>query len=186
MFERRVRMCASLHQDSSLFSTDCLHVRTLRVLCYSSICFNKCYCSIALVCLALSISLSLSLSLFSVLLQRVGFSAPRRAACTWGGNGGEAWLRAVTDLSWPASRDSAMTAARSGRYNGCSAKCLAVALFTISNNSAGPGVALIVRARAVTSRHVPHYGSRRGNSDVERTRPLREADAAASVRVCAQ
>ena len=77
--------------------------------------------------------------------------SPRRAACTWGGSVGEAWLMHVAACLHRyilASRDSAMTAARSGRYNGCSAKCLAVALFTISNNSAGPGVALIVRARA--------------------------------------
>ena len=41
MFERRVRMCASLRQDSSQCSTNVLQLHTLRVLCYYSICLKK-------------------------------------------------------------------------------------------------------------------------------------------------
>ena len=41
MFERRVRMCASLRQDSSLSSAKFIQLHTLRVLCYYSICLKK-------------------------------------------------------------------------------------------------------------------------------------------------
>ena len=47
---------------------------------------------------------------------------------------------------------SARTVARSGRGKGTSARCLAVSLFTMRNNSCGPGHAFIVRARISRNR----------------------------------